>query len=63
MEKSGFTEEGAQAPPYDHGERSRSIVDEKGIRIGEAADMYGDVESAEEYGYVTRGYVLFGFRS
>ena len=24
-------------------------------RLGEAADIYGNVETAEEYGYVTRG--------
>lgn len=27
-------------------------------RMGEAADMYGDIQTAEEYGYVTRGYVV-----
>lgn len=32
-----------------------SVVEERGIRIGEAADMYGDLASAEEYGYVSRG--------
>lgn len=31
------------------------VVEEKGVRIGEAADMYGDLDTAEEYGYVTRG--------
>lgn len=31
------------------------VVEEKGIRIGEAADMYGDLATAEEYGYVSRG--------
>lgn len=31
------------------------VVEEKGIRIGEAADMYGDLAAAEEYGYVSRG--------
>lgn len=31
------------------------VVEEKGIRIGEAADMYGDLASAEQYGYVSRG--------
>ncbi|KAL8805170.1 MAG: hypothetical protein Q9182_002152 [Xanthomendoza sp. 2 TL-2023] len=30
-------------------------VEEKGIHLGEAADMYGDLGAAEEYGYVTRG--------
>lgn len=41
-----------ESPPL--GDPSR-IVEEKGIRIGEAADMYGDLASAEEYGYVSRG--------
>lgn len=31
------------------------LVEEKGIRLGEAADMYGDLGAAEEYGYVSRG--------
>lgn len=26
-------------------------------RIAEAADLYGNIQEAEEYGYVTRGYV------
>lgn len=25
------------------------------IAAGEAADMYGDIQTAEEYGYVSRG--------
>ena len=52
-EKTGFSANGAEAPPYDsNGDR---LVSDKGIRMGEAADMYGDLETAEEYGYVTRG--------
>ena len=43
-----------ESPPYDDMAR---VVDEKGVRIGEAADMYGDLATAEEYGYVSRGYV------
>lgn len=31
--------------------------DTKTGRINEAAGLYGDLETAEEYGYVTRGYV------
>lgn len=31
------------------------ITAERGLQLGEAADMYGDVETAEEHGYVTRG--------
>ena len=25
------------------------------LRISEAADLYGDIQAAEDYGYVTRG--------
>ena len=35
--------------------RKASFVNEKGARIGEASDLYGDIAQAEEYGYVTRG--------
>ena len=41
-------------PGYD----TDKIIEEKGVAIGEAADMYGDLDTAEEYGYVTRGYVM-----
>lgn len=34
------------------------ITAERGLQLGEAADMYGDVDTAEEHGYVTRGYVI-----
>ena len=30
---------------------------ERDFQLGEAADMYGNLETAEEHGYVTRGYV------
>lgn len=30
------------------------IVDARGMEMGEAADMYGDIETVEDYGYVTR---------
>lgn len=52
MEKDGY-DHGVDVPPYDG--KSERIVQDKGIRIGEAADMYGDIDAAEEYGYVTRG--------
>ena len=46
-----------ESPPYDgKPQTAQNIVEEKGMRIGEAADMYGDVATAEEYGYVARGY-------
>lgn len=38
--------------PY---EDPAQVVESKGVRIGEAADMYGDIATAEDYGYVTRG--------
>jgi amino acid transporter len=31
------------------------IVEAKGNATGEAADLYGDLGTAEEYGYVERG--------
>jgi amino acid transporter len=36
----------------------KDIVERKGHATGEAADIYGDLQTAEEYGYVERGYVL-----
>ena len=44
---------GGETPPYDTD--AQKIVESKGIRVGEAADMYGDLQTAEDYGYVTRG--------
>ncbi|MCJ1300671.1 hypothetical protein MMC08_003468 [Hypocenomyce scalaris] len=32
-----------------------SLVEEKGIQIGEAAAIFGDLQTVEEYGYVSRG--------
>jgi len=40
------------SPAYD-GQRRRSSI--KDPRIGEAAELYGDIQTAEEYGYVSRG--------
>ena len=37
-------------------ERKASLInEEKGYTVGEAADVYGDIQEAEQYGYVTRG--------
>lgn len=37
-------------------ERKASVaIEQHGLRLGEAADLYGNVEEAEEYGYVSRG--------
>ncbi|KAI4285505.1 MAG: hypothetical protein L6R38_000602 [Xanthoria sp. 2 TBL-2021] len=59
MEKAAYPGDMSSndSPTYDDSERESSsrIVEEKGIELGEAADMYGDLGSAEEYGYVTRG--------
>jgi hypothetical protein len=43
---------------YDHKDAA-DIVASRGNHIGEAADIYGDVQTAEEYGYVSRGYALY----
>lgn len=52
-EKNEFHASSGEAPPYDN--NMERIVEDKGMRIGEAADLYGDIGTAEEYGYVTRG--------
>ncbi len=44
---------GTQQPGSDHG--VADIVEQKGAAMGEAADIYGDIQTAEEYGYVQRG--------
>ncbi|DAA72792.1 TPA_exp: putative Proline permease [Trichophyton benhamiae CBS 112371] len=41
------------APAYDNG--PHKAVDVKNAAYGEAADLYGDAEAAERYGYVARG--------
>ncbi|KAM5439982.1 hypothetical protein McanCB21832_000087 [Microsporum canis] len=41
------------APAYDH--HPHKAVDVKNAAYGEAADLYGDAEAAERYGYVSRG--------
>ena len=41
-----------ETPAYDE---PNTLVETKGIQLGEAADMYGDIGQAEEYGYVSRG--------
>jgi amino acid transporter len=48
MEKETYT---VDAPLYDDPAR---IVEDKGMRMGEAADVYGDIQTAEDYGYVSR---------
>ena len=51
-DKVDLAEKAGASPAYD-GPRRRSSV--KDPRIGEAAELYGDVQTAEEYGYVSRG--------
>ena len=50
---------GEASPDYPHDEtrkeRIASIAHDRGAQMGEAADVYGDIETAEEYGYVSRG--------
>lgn len=51
-DKGHYVVESAESP--NHG-GIKDIIHEKGANIGEAADMYGDVQTAEQYGYVQRG--------
>lgn len=50
IEKTDYTVHGSES---DHG--VKDIVATKGAALGEAADIYGDVATAEQYGYVERG--------
>lgn len=57
-EEKAYGSSTGESPPYEgqrHNSQVEAIVQEKGMRMGEAADMYGDVATAEEYGYVARG--------
>lgn len=51
-EKAHFDVDGA--PAYDS-KNAADIVHGRGNNFGEAADLYGDIETAEQYGYVQRG--------
>jgi amino acid transporter len=55
-EKANYELGSEAVPAYDHKDAA-GIVASRGNNIGEAADIYGDVQTAEEYGYVSRGYV------
>ncbi|KAI9866114.1 MAG: hypothetical protein M1813_001675 [Trichoglossum hirsutum] len=48
----GYNTEKGTGPAYDNTRRLSSVKD---YRIGEAADLYGDIQTAEDYGYVSRG--------
>ena len=61
MEKEGIyndTEKegsGSEVAPYNE---AGNVIESKGIAIGEAAGVYGDLRTAEDLGYVTRGLVF-----
>lgn len=60
MEKDVYTT--SQAADYNGHAHTQYVdpatgMENKTGRITEAAGLYGDIETAEEYGYVTRGYV------
>jgi amino acid transporter len=51
-EKNQYAIQGDATPPHDHG--IKHIVETKGAAQEEAADIYGNVSTAEQYGYVER---------
>jgi hypothetical protein len=51
--------DGHESPDY-HVDEFNKMEARRGSKINEATDMYGDVQTAEEYGYVARGYVRPG---
>jgi amino acid transporter len=61
MEKDAtniYRDSGSDSPDaqgYRHGSVSNKIEARRGSKLNEATDVYGDVQTAEEYGYVTRG--------
>ena len=36
-------------------EEATKLAARRGSKANEASDLYGDIQTAEEYGYVTRG--------
>ncbi|KAH8724098.1 amino acid permease-domain-containing protein [Phaeosphaeriaceae sp. PMI808] len=52
-EKNQYTIDNAAHSPTDQGHKEP--VNHKGAALGEAADVYGDIQTAEQYGYVERG--------
>ena len=59
MDKERYTvsplEKHVSCYEYPPGYDTAKIIEERGGAIGEAADVYGDLDTAEDYGYVTRG--------
>lgn len=49
-----YVDPGRESPSYYVDEGNR-LDARSGSKVNEATDMYGDVEQAEEYGYVSRG--------
>jgi amino acid transporter len=41
--------------PNYHADEATKIEARRGSKVNEASDLYGDVQTAEEYGYVSRG--------
>ena len=56
MEKT-TTESALDDDPSRLYDDAHKFTAERRFQLGEAADMYGNLETAEEHGYVTRGYV------
>jgi hypothetical protein len=48
---------GSESPDY-HVDETSKMAARRGSKANEATDMYGDAATAEEYGYVARGYGL-----
>lgn len=51
-------EYGVGAVPYGHESpeyQDKNVARRGSVAVGEAADLYGDIQTAEEYGYVARG--------
>jgi amino acid transporter len=42
-------------PHYQHQDDLSKMAARRGSKANEASDLYGDVQTAEEYGYVSRG--------
>jgi hypothetical protein len=53
--KNTFPEKDSHESPPFYSEPT-ATYDSKGNGVAEAADLYGDLATAESYGYVARGY-------
>ena len=54
MEKQPDYEVNPENSNY-HVDEANKLEARRGSKVNEATDMYGDVQQAEEYGYVSRG--------